>query len=145
MVFRCFLGETHPYWRQPSIQWDDLAVILRLRFRQSVKSIANLASYVQFDNFEITGVCWSNVVSGNPGMVNTGSNDVISNDWWHGWTMTSMQTDTMGMTSNSSNVTFDHDIFDGSDAPHWPAGNGNCSGGTSCTTGVGTVPSMFRG
>ncbi len=109
-------------------------------FGSPVKAIANLASYVQFDNFEITGVCWSNVISGNPGMVNTGSNDLISNDWWHGWTMTSNANDTLGMTSNSSNVTFDHDIFDGSDAPHWPAGNSNCSGTTSCTTGVGMYP-----
>ena len=106
----------------------------------SVKSIASLGSYVQFDNFEITGVCWSTVIAGNPGMVNTGSNDVISNVWWHGWTMTSSANDLLGMTQNSSNVTFDHDIFDGSDAPHFPAGNSNCSGSTSCTTGIGMYP-----
>lgn len=106
----------------------------------SVKSIASLGSYVQFDNFEITGVCWSTAISGNPGIVNTGSNDLITNDWWHGWTMTSSADDKLGMTANSSNVTFDHDIFDGSDAPHFPAGNSNCSNGTSCTTGIAMYP-----
>ena len=107
------------------------------------KSLVSLGSYNQFDNFEITGVCWSgNVGGGNPGIVNTGSNDLITNDWWHGYTMTSSSTDTMGMTSNSSNVTFDHDIFDGSDSPHWPAGNSNCAwnGASACTTGVALYP-----
>jgi len=102
----------------------------------SVRSIVSLGSYTTFDNFEITGVCWSTVISGDPGWVNPGSNDTISNVWFHGYTMTSTANDTLVMIAGAGGMTIDHDFFDGSDAPHFPAGNSLCLNGVQCDTGI---------
>jgi hypothetical protein len=72
-------------------------------------------------------------------MVNVAANDLVSNLYCHGYTMTSTSVDTMGcIASSGTGITFDHDIFDGSDAPHWPTGNANCTQNSTgpCTTGV---------
>ena len=111
------------------------------------KSLVSLSAYDKFDDFEITGVCWSgNLGGGNPGMVNVSGNDYVSNVYCHGYTMTSSSVDTMAcMASQGAGITFDHDVFDGSDAPHWATGNSNCTQNKvgSCTTGVGIYDRGF--
>jgi hypothetical protein len=106
------------------------------------------SSYVTFDNFEITGVCWTNQVA-NAGFINqnggNATNDTISNLYCHGWTMTSAAYDNYvcvqaiggGATVADNNV-FAYDTFDGSDSPHFAAGT-NCQWDNTnpCASGQG--------
>jgi hypothetical protein len=98
---------------------------------------------VTFDNFEITGACSSFASSGaNPGMIAPGSNNFVSNLYCHGWTMPSTAHDIYACATYSGSgnqIIWDHDTFDGSDAPNWPAGNANCKmqSGVPCATGGG--------
>ena len=114
----------------------------------STPNLINLsASFVTFDNFEITGVCWSTQIGDN-GMINqnggTTTNSTISNLFCHGWTMTKGASDNFvcilslgGGTLNDYNV-YANDVFDGSDSPHFAAGP-NCQWDSSnpCASGQG--------
>jgi hypothetical protein len=94
-------------------------------------------SYVTYDNFEITGVCWSyNSPDFNHerAMLNLEygggtSGLIVSNYYCHGWTMTSGADDnfpcvvTFGSGTSNDNSQFISDVFDGSDAPHYGAGD----------------------
>ena len=105
-------------------------------------SIWQSSNYVTFDNFEITGICTNYSGSGNPGALSPGSYNTVSNVYYHGWTITASSNNLYGAgtySGSGTQITWTHDIFDGSDAPHWSAGNANCSYDTTmpCTTGAG--------
>lgn len=90
------------------------------------------SSFVTFDNFEITGVCWNtnSSIDGTMMSIPGGeTNIIVSNLYCHGWTMTSGASDNFpcistfggGMVADNNQFTFD--VFDGSDSPHYAAGS----------------------
>jgi hypothetical protein len=89
-------------------------------------------SWVTFDNFEVEGVCWSGSIS-NHGIIyqagGSSTNDTISNFYCHGWTMTSSSNDQVycinaeGGGNLADGNQYAYDIFDGSDSPHFAAGD----------------------
>ena len=108
----------------------------------TIRSLVTISQYNQLDNIEITGDCWSGALGpGNPGMVNVPGNDLITNNYCHGWTFTSTSVDVMGCfaSSDAFTNTFLSNVFDGDDAVHFAAGNVNCTtnANTPCGSGVG--------
>ncbi len=105
----------------------------------------NAVSYVTFDNFEISGVCWAARLGGGNGMIYMPSTAhmIISNDYCHGWTTTTASYDNFpciqGDGSPSDQNQFAFDIFDGSDSSHAPAGSAACQyvSGVPCQSGQG--------
>jgi hypothetical protein len=108
------------------------------------------ASYLTFDNFEMTGVCWSSQIQENGMITQPGgavTNSIVSNFYCHGWTMTKGASDnfpcilTLGGGTVADMNQYVDDVFDGSDAPHFAAASANCqwSGNTSggCASGQG--------
>jgi hypothetical protein len=100
----------------------------------NMTEMVNLSqSWVTFDNFEFTGVCWSSSSISSSGMLfqagGTSTNDIVSNFYCHGWTMTSGAADqfdcitTIGGGTLVDNNQYVSDVFDGSDSPHFPAGD----------------------
>ena len=117
----------------------------------SAPYLVNLSvSWLTFDNFEMKGVCWSSQLT-DSGMLNQDggvTNDIISNFYCHGWTMTSGAWDNFVCILNNGGGTladynqYAYDIFDGSDSPHFPAGDSaHCQwgggGGNACGSGQG--------
>jgi len=89
-------------------------------------------SYVTFDNFEFTGFCWTGNVQTHGTMLDVPGGDthiVVSNNYCHGWTMTSGADDNFPcVTSFGSGTVQDFNrytgnVFDGSDSPHFPSGD----------------------
>lgn len=107
-------------------------------------------SFVVFDNFEFTGVCWTGQASMNGAFLNVPGGDtnlIVSNLYIHGWTMTSGASDNFpaiqsfgGGTSADLNQ-FVGLVIDGADSPHFGAGSPNCqwsgNGGSGCASGQG--------
>ena len=78
------------------------------------------SSYITFDNFEFTGACWS---VGNGNTIHTaGTHLTISNNYFHGWTMTTTSgvDDThhmiQGNNGSINNNVIAGNVFDGSDS-----------------------------
>jgi hypothetical protein len=101
-------------------------------------SLVNFGSskYVTWDNFELTGVCWTNTVA-NAGFVNidrsSTTNISITNFYCHGWTMTDTAYDnyvcvqSFGSTGNTNDGSrIGYSVFDGSDSPHAFPGTSSC-------------------
>jgi hypothetical protein len=116
----------------------------------TMNMVAISASYVTYDNFEITGICWSynsSNYSHERAMLNLeygGGNSglIVSNYYCHGWTMTSSADDnfpcvvTFGGGNSNDGGQFISDVFDGSDAPHFGAGDTvHCQWGGNNTVG----------
>jgi hypothetical protein len=100
----------------------------------NMTTMVNLSqSWITFDNFEFTGVCWSSgSISGNGMIYQEGgesTNDIISNFYCHGWSMTKGASDqfycisTIGGGALVDNNQYVSDVFDGSDSPHFPPGD----------------------
>ena len=94
----------------------------------SMGSFINLGSTasVQVDNFEFTGNCWTVNSSSNRGDIQFNGASKVSNNYMHGWTMTSGADDnwpafqTVGATGQTEIGPFN--VVDGSDSPHFAAG-----------------------
>jgi len=119
-------------------------------FGSRLNGLVLLGSYNTFDNFEIAGVCWSGNLSGqNPGMVNPGSYDLVSNIYCHGWSEVSTAIDNFNCfayNGTGTHITFDHNVMSGDDTPHWPAGNVNCqyNNAAPCATGSGIYDRAYE-
>jgi hypothetical protein len=111
------------------------------------------ASYLTFDNFEMSGVCWSAQVVEN-GMVSqpggSVTNSIISNFYCHGWTMTSGASDNFPciLTLGGGNLTdynqYADDVFDGSDSPHFPVGDTvHCQWSAASTGGCASGQGIY--
>jgi hypothetical protein len=89
----------------------------------------NGVNYVTFDNFEFKGICWTQppTYGGASYFIRTGTNILLSNSYFHGWTMehvipTSccMDQGVMVGGSTTAGATFNSlvgNVFDGSDSP----------------------------
>ena len=107
-------------------------------------------SFVTFDNFEFTGVCWTGQSSTNGAMLEVpggSTNIIISNDYFHGWTMTSGASDNFASIETFGGGTvadlnqFVSIVVDGQDSPHFPSGSANCqwfpNDAAGCASGQG--------
>jgi hypothetical protein len=107
-------------------------------------------SYVTFDNFEFTGVCWTGQAGQNGAMLEVpggATNIIVSNDYFHGWTMTSGASDnfpsieTFGSGASADFNQYVGIVVDGSDSPHFPAGSSFCqwfsNDSAGCASGQG--------
>jgi len=105
------------------------------------------SKYVTWDNFELTGVCWTNQVS-SAGFVNidrsSTTNISITNFYCHGWTMSDAAYDnyaciqSLGSTGNANDGSrIGYSVFDGLDSPQAFPGNSNClqSSSVPCASG----------
>ena len=105
------------------------------------KVLIQIAQYVQFDNIEYTGDCWSGSASGFPGILYAPGNDTLTNLYCHGYTMTSTSSDAVPcIASQGSNNEILHNVFGGLDTPQGAAGSAFCTNspaGAPCTTGEG--------
>jgi hypothetical protein len=105
-----------------------------------VASMINLGNFNIFDNIDMQQ--WCSSYSGraaNPNALSAGNNDIVQNFYCHGWTITSGSNNLYNCASGGSGVLFTHDVFDGSDSPHYAAGSSNCKYEPSwpCATGQG--------
>jgi|HubBroStandDraft_1064217.scaffolds.fasta_scaffold00277_17 hypothetical protein len=113
-------------------------------------------SYVTFDNFEFSGFCWTGQSSSNGGMLNVPGGDtnlIVSNEYCHGWTMTSGASDnfpcfqSFGAGTVADLNQYVGIVVDGSDSPHFPAGSPNCqwfsNDPAGCASGQGMNGSHF--
>jgi hypothetical protein len=98
-------------------------------------SAGGTLSYVTLDNFEFSGFCWTGQASINGTMLNAPGGDmniIVSNLYFHGWTMTSSASDNFAsIQSYGGGPAADFNQFvglviDGSDSPHFAAGDANC-------------------
>jgi hypothetical protein len=103
-------------------------------------SMINLGNFNIFDNIDMQQWCSSYAGhAANPNALSAGNNNVVQNFYCHGWTITSGSNNLYNCASGGSGVTFTHDLFDGSDSPHYAAGSSNCTYEPSwpCATGQG--------
>jgi hypothetical protein len=110
------------------------------------------ASWITFDNFEMTGICWSSQVSDNGMLAQPGgsaTNSIVSNFYCHGWTMTSGASDnfpcilTLGGGAANDYNQYVGDIFDGSDAPHFAANSSSCQWGGNSSSGCASGQGIY--
>ena len=108
-------------------------------------------TYWQFDNFEITGICWSSTGNNGNGFftANAGPGQ-FSNIYCHGWTATSGSSDNFpcftAFFSGSTDITVGPGVVvDGSDSPHFTAGSSSCQSirGDACASGQAMNGSRF--
>jgi hypothetical protein len=119
----------------------------------NMQFMVNLSqNWLTFDNFEFTGVCWSGQISGNAMIYQQGgsTNDVISKLYCHGWTVTRGAydnfycIDTNGGGTLADSNQYAYDVFDGSDSPHFPAGDtANCQWSGNNTVGCASGQGIY--
>jgi hypothetical protein len=105
-----------------------------------VASMINLGNFNIFDNIDVQQWCSSfSGRSANPNALSAGNNNIVQNFYCHGWTITSGSNNLYNCASGGSGVVFTHDVFDGSDSPHYAAGSSNCTYEPTwpCATGQG--------
>ena len=91
------------------------------------------APYIVFDNFEMTGICWTSTAANIAGMFDipggTNLNVMFFNNYCHGWTVPKTASDnfpcvtTFGGGTLADNWQIAYNVFDGSDSPHFPYGD----------------------
>jgi hypothetical protein len=112
--------------------------------------------YVTLDYFEFSGVCWTGQSSSNGAMLSVPGGDtniIVSNNYFHGWTMTSGASDNFPSITSFGGGTvqdlnqYTYNVFDGSDSPHFSSGSSNCqwfaNDPAGCASGQGLNGSHF--
>jgi hypothetical protein len=109
----------------------------------AIAPISITGTYWQFDNFEITGICWSGTGdTGNGFFAASDGPGQFSNIYCHGWSVTSGSSDNLpcftAFFAGAIDITVGPGVVvDGSDSPHFAAGSANCQAlvGDACASG----------